>query len=82
MLNIKLIYQGWKNFILDLISDIKYKKQFDARYEICKLCKHNTYGICELCGCVLKAKTKAEDAECPEGKWFTIQQTLTLKDNG
>ena len=74
-LNIKLIWQGWKNYILDLVSDIKYKKEFDARYAICKVCQDNKHGICELCGCVLKAKTKAEDAECPVGKWLSIENT-------
>lgn len=73
---IKNIIQGWLNFILDIISDIKYKKEFDERLEICKLCEHNKLGICDLCGCVLKAKTKAEDEVCSIGKWKTIEETI------
>lgn len=73
---IKNIIQGWWNFLLDIISDIKYKKEFDERFEICKTCEHNKFGICELCGCVLKAKTKAEDEFCSIGKWKTIEETI------
>ena len=76
LITLKLIFHGWSNMILDLISDIKYKKYFDARYEICKTCPHNKHGICDICGCVLKAKTMSEDSECPDGKWKTIEETL------
>ena len=76
LIHIKLIWQGWTNYFLDLVSDIKYKKYFDERYRICQSCIHNANGICKLCSCVLKAKTKAEDAECPVHKWFTIPETL------
>ena len=72
----KNVIQGWWNFILDIISDIRYKKEFDERMEICKQCEHNTFGICGLCGCVLKAKTKAEDECCDAGKWKTIAETI------
>lgn len=57
---------------LDMISDIKYKKVFDERMEICKACEHNKIGICTKCHCVLKAKTKAEGSACPVGKWHEI----------
>lgn len=75
-LTIRLIWQGWRNYFVDFVSDIKYKKYFDARYRICQDCKSNVFGICNECGCVLKAKTKAEDAECPIGKWKTIEETI------
>ena len=75
-LHIKLIWQGWRNYILDLISDLKYKEYFDERFRICEECEHNIHNICEECGCILQAKTKAEDAECPVGKWKTISETL------
>ena len=79
-ITIRLIWQGWRNYVLDIISDIKYKMYFDERYEICKMCWHNSKGICQKCGCVIKAKTMAEDAECPIGLWKTIPETL--KENG
>lgn len=73
MIPVKYIIQGWWNWLLDLVSDIKYKKEFDARLEICKQCEHNKHGVCDICHCVLVAKTKSEDSECPDGKWQAIQ---------
>lgn len=73
MIPVKYIIQGWWNWLLDLVSDIKYKKEFDARLEICKQCESNKHGICDICHCVLVAKTKSEDSECPVGKWKAIQ---------
>ena len=70
VLTLKLIWQGWRNYFLDIVSDIKYKRYFDERY-----C------ICQKCGCVLNAKTKAEDAECPVGKWKTIEEMLSIKSD-
>ena len=75
---LKLIWQGWSSFVIDKISDIKYKKYFDARYAICTECENNKHGICSICDCVVRMKTMAEDAECPEGKWLTIRETLDL----
>ena len=81
ILTLKLIWQGWKNYFIDLVSDIKYKRYFDERYHICKKCEFNKLSICQKCGCVLNAKTKAEDAECPVGKWKTIEETLNIKSD-
>ena len=33
---IKIIFQGWINWFLDAWSDLKYKKYFDDRLNICK----------------------------------------------
>ena len=76
LIQIRLIWQGWSNYILDLISDIKYKRYFDDRLKICECCSANIKGKCDVCGCVIKAKTMAEDAECPLKKWLTIEETL------
>ena len=62
ILTMKLIWQGWRNYFLDIISDIKYKRYFDERYRICQKCEFNKLSICQKCGCVLNAKTKAEAA--------------------
>lgn len=75
MIPIKYIIQGWWNWFLDKISDIKYKKEFDNRLEICKQCENNKIGICAICHCVLVAKTKSEDSECPIGKWSKINHS-------
>ena len=72
MIPVKYIIQGWWNWFLDKVSDIKYKKVFDERLEICRQCENNRHGICSICHCVLVAKTKAEGSECPVGKWGKI----------
>ena len=81
ILTLRLIWQGWKNYFIDLVSDIKYKKYFDERYSICKKCEFNKLSICQKCGCFLKSKTKSEDSECPVGKWKTINETLNIKSD-
>lgn len=73
MNKIKNILIGWKNLLLDIISDIKYKDIFNERLNICKSCKYYKIGICQKCGCVVAAKTKAEDEECPIKKWSIIK---------
>lgn len=78
---IKLIFQGWLNWFLDKWSDLKYKKYFDARLNICKNCENNKSGICNICHCVLTAKTKAEESKCPIDKWDTIQNTINKYNN-
>ena len=78
---IKIIFQGWINWFLDAWSDLKYKKYFDDRLNICKNCEHNKSNICDICHCVLKAKTKAEQSKCPIGKWDTIENTLNKYKN-
>ena len=47
--------------------------------EICNACDDNMSGVCKHCGCVLAAKTKAEESECPIGKWKTIKETINEK---
>ena len=76
MIMIKYIIQGWWNWFLDKVSDIKYKSYFDKRLEICKSCQENKHGICSVCHCVLTAKTKSEDSSCPLKKWDTISNTI------
>ena len=68
ILALKLIWQGWKNYFIDLVSDIKYKRYFDERYHICKKCEFNKLSICQK-------------SECPGGKWKTIEETLNIKSD-
>jgi len=39
------------------------------RMQICKTCEHYKAGVCSMCGCVLKYKTKMETERCPIDKW-------------
>lgn len=42
----------------------------NKRLEICNACEHmNRLGVCNKCGCLLKAKVKYEKSSCPIGKW-------------
>lgn len=79
MVNVRYIFEGWLNMIMDVFSDIKYAKEFNERLAICHKCDRNSFGICRECGCVVKAKTKVEDCECPIGKWKTISETVKNK---
>lgn len=75
-LYLKYIILGWWNWLLDKISDLKYKKQFDERLEICKACEKYSCGFCKICGCVVTAKTKCEESKCPINKWDAIKNTI------
>ena len=81
MIKLKYIYQGWKNWLLDKFSDLKYKSYFDKRLQICQKCEKNDSGVCDICKCVLVAKTKSEDSACPLKKWDTIKNTLEKEGN-
>lgn len=63
------IYHGWKNF---LIPNEELEPLFQDRLSICEKCPKNRAGICVLCGCILKAKTKSLGEECPTGKWLPV----------
>lgn len=40
------------------------------RLAICNACEHkNMLGVCNKCGCLLKAKVKYKKSSCPIGKW-------------
>ena len=50
------------------------------RMEICKACPKlgSTTGICAECGCVMSAKVKLPNAECPIHKWGQVR--VSYKD--
>lgn len=39
------------------------------RLSICERCEHYSAGMCMLCFCVMKLKTKFVATECPIGRW-------------
>ena len=74
---ISYIIEGYITWIKDLVTGMT-KQIYKDRMKICNNCEHNVHGICELCGCVLKAKVRVDfmlDKEdksidgCPERKW-------------
>lgn len=71
---VKSIYHGWKNY---LIPNEELEPLFKNRLNICETCPKNRAGICTLCGCVLQAKTKSLEEDCPAGKWNPILRSDT-----
>jgi hypothetical protein len=60
--------------ILDAFHSRNYVKDpsiSDARYQICKACPEliKLTTQCKKCGCLMKVKTKLQQAVCPLGKW-------------
>lgn len=46
----------------------------DARREVCRKCEHKTViGTCDICHCVIVAKTRLSLSECPIKKWGKIE---------
>ena len=57
---------------LDLLNPSEYshnEEQTKKRLEICGSCEFFFMGICKKCGCVMKLKTKLQEATCPLDKW-------------
>jgi|TARA_B100001964_G_scaffold6635_1_gene7261 hypothetical protein len=58
------------------INTDEAKKLSDKRLEICKKCPHSKdlfsrgwINYCNICGCMLKAKTRLASSKCPDGRW-------------
>ena len=69
---IKSIVQGWRNYFVNIVSDLKYRDIFIERLDVCENCASRKGHFCGECGCFIPAKTKAEDECCPLGKWNAI----------
>ena len=54
-------------------SDIDEEDMANIRLAICNQCSHRVNTslgyACDLCGCILDAKTRVEDEECDMNKW-------------
>ena len=60
------IVSGWKNVF---VPDEEVEKVAIQRLAICEDCPHKKLMVCTLCGCPLKAKSRAMDDSCPDGRW-------------
>lgn len=67
-LSFKYIIQGYFHLFLSKFKQLKNYKLYNHRLDICNQCEENIKGICDKCGCVLKAKTKS-NSKCPLNKW-------------
>ena len=57
---------GWRNWLwrrpeIEIIAA--------QRMALCNACPHRQPNTCGKCGCPLEAKTRANDASCPDGRW-------------
>lgn len=63
-LNIKYIYQGYKNYILSLFNILSKEKQilYNKRKNICLSCEYKTNftNQCSICGCFINQKCKVD----------------------
>ena len=58
------ILTGW--FLTLILWDSWWAKE---RRKICKGCEFRKYFVCGECGCVIAAKSRIKDEECPAKKW-------------
>ena len=71
------IAEGYTIWLFDILRG-KIRELAKRRMVICNQCEHNKHGICDLCGCILKSKTRVDfplDENkksidgCPLKKW-------------
>ena len=66
ILNIIAIIEGYCIWLWNIITG-KTAAKAKYRMAICNNCEHNKNGICKLCGCILKAKTRVHFLEDDNG---------------
>jgi hypothetical protein len=64
MKKIYRIFMGWYYLLTN-----QKNKVAKRRLSICVDCAHMKIGVCNLCGCVLQAKARIIEEECPANKW-------------
>lgn len=75
--NIIYIIEGYSIWGWNIVTH-KTRKKAVIRLNICEQCEYNKHGLCKLCGCIIKAKVRADfpidkDGKsidgCPLKKW-------------
>ena len=75
--NIIFILEGYSIWLWNIIIG-KTRQKAIKRLAICNKCEFNKSGKCSLCGCIIKAKVRADFPEdkngisidgCPKKKW-------------
>ena len=81
MINVKHVWEGWKNHLLPDERNKAFIEYISKeRNDICIQCNEHSYNKpkyttirpdahCTNCGCTLAAKTKCLTCECPLKKW-------------
>lgn len=75
-----MILDGWKNLIL---KNPQVEAHAIKRLTICLKCKHNSTkpdiditSTCKICHCVLEAKSRNLESQCPRKKWLKVDQEM------
>lgn len=66
-IKLKFLYRiilGWWFWVTN-----KNNPLAQARLNVCSNCEFRKWATCGRCGCVLQAKARIRDEECPEKKW-------------
>jgi len=68
------IIVGYFNLLMAQLRMLskKRRKLYSDRYDVCKTCiylEKDIWEYCKICGCYVKAKTKVDKANCPQGYW-------------
>jgi hypothetical protein len=73
MAKVKNIAEGYTNLVkakLNIASEL-IEEMSKERMDLCNACVNKSEnGRCALCGCVLAAKTRSPEDQCPERKWL------------
>jgi hypothetical protein len=57
------------------------EQQQQDRLAHCRSCeKLNSMNFCEMCWCLIPMKVKLYPANCPMGKWDSIEQVNTVQE--
>lgn len=76
----QMILDGWKNLI---VRNPIVEAHAIKRLNICVKCKYNSTkpdinltSICKECRCVLEAKSRNLESQCPKRKWLKVDQEM------
>lgn len=64
-----IIFRFCKAMVKWAMSGFRLSNLWNKRLDTCFSCEHYNKGRCNICGCVLKAKTRLFTEECPIKKW-------------
>ncbi len=61
---------------IKMLNSDEVKQLQKERLAICKKCEHSKdlmgrgwINYCDICGCMLNAKTRIASSKCPDGRW-------------
>jgi len=52
------------------------KDTIEERLGYCNFCENNKFGVCNKCGCIVKAKVRFSNQNCPIKLWEAELQDL------